>query len=231
MLHEAKLTRCEHCSTPFTPKTDERFCCQGCFYVSQVLHDDGLERFYELKGEKSVPPVGSKVFQDAHTHWLESAQNDAETDSHVRVASIELGIEGISCLGCVWLIEAVFKRQVGSSNIRIDPRTSTVGISWIPEQFNLAEFARNLQQIGYRLAPDAGNTAEYSGTRQLSFRLGLCGFFLMNTMLFTLPGYLGMGGDFFLAPIFQMLGALFATLSLVVGGGVLYRTRMEGATE
>lgn len=94
-----------------------------------------------------------------------------------------------------------------------------MGISWIPEQFNLAEFARNLQQIGYRLAPDAGNTAEYSGTRQLSFRLGLCGFFLMNTMLFTLPGYLGMGGDFFLAPIFQMLGALFATLSLVVGGG------------
>lgn len=220
MLREAQLTHCAHCGTPFTPKqADERFCCQGCHYVSQVLHDDGLERFYELKGDKSLPPVGSKVFQDAHTAWLETVQETAENSGHERVASTELNIEGISCLGCVWLIEAVFKRQTGSSNIRIDPRTSTVGISWIPARFDLAEFARSLQQIGYRLAPYSASSQPNDGTRQLSFRLGICAFFLLNTMLFTLPGYLGMAGDFFLAPIFQMLGALFATLSLVVGGG------------
>ena len=38
-------------------------------------------------------------------------------------------------------------------------------------------------------------------------------------MLFTLPGYLGMDEDFFLTPIFRLLSALFATLSMIVGGG------------
>ncbi len=219
MIIEDQLTKCEHCGTPFKPKADEQHCCQGCFYVSQVLHDGGLERFYELKGNKAVPPVGSKVFQDCDTEWLETLQLAQEAEAPTQVASTELRLEGISCLGCVWLIEAVFKQQSGSSNIRIDPRTSTIGLSWLKGIFDLPAFAKELQQIGYRLAPYSADDAALSSTRPLTIRLGLCGFFLMNTMLFTLPGYLGMGGEFFLAPIFQMLGALFATLSLVVGGG------------
>lgn len=219
MITEAELTRCEHCGTPFRPKNDECYCCQGCHYVAQVLRDDGFERFYELKGNTTLPPVGSKVFQEAATDWLEELQNDSEAAATARVASAEMGIEGISCLGCVWLIEALFKRQAGSSNIRIDARSGEIGLSWIPGKFDLPDFARELQQIGYRLTERATQSGEESSTRQLTFRLGLCGFFLMNTMLFTLPGYLGMGGEFFMAPVFMMLGALFATLSLVVGGG------------
>ncbi len=219
MIAEAKLTRCHHCGTPFKAKADEAYCCQGCYYVAQVIDDGGLQRFYELKGDKALPPVGSKVFQDCATEWLENIQVESEEKSKTHVASTELRIEGISCLGCVWLIEAVFKRQPGASNIRIDPRNSTLGISWIREAFDLSAFAKELQQIGYRLTSYSTDEAEVRASRQLTNRLGMCGFFLMNTMLFTLPGYLGMGGEFFLAPLFSMLGALFATLSLVVGGG------------
>lgn len=219
MIREAELTRCAHCGTPFRPQHDECYCCQGCLYVSQVLKDDGFERFYELKGNTTLPPVGSKVFQDTETDWLETIQDNAEESATARVASAELAIEGISCLGCVWLIEALFKRQSGSSNIRIDARSGEIGLTWIPGHFNLPAFARELQQIGYRLGKQSAGSADEFSTRRLTFRLGLCGFFLMNTMLFTLPGYLGMGGDFFMAPVFLMLGALFATLSLVVGGG------------
>ena len=219
MIREIKLIKCQHCGTPFHPKEGEEFCCRGCYYVAQVLEDSELTRFYDLKGEKTVPPVGSKVFQDCATEWLEAIQIDVEQDSTSNLCTTDLRIEGISCLGCVWLIEAIFKRQTGASKIRIDPRTCSLGIFWIRNSFDLSGFANELQQIGYRLAPKSADDTESNATHQLTSRLGICGFFLMNTMLFTLPGYLGMGGDFFLAPMFTLLGALFASLSLIVGGG------------
>jgi len=216
----ARLTPCRHCGTPFRPQSPEdAFCCHGCRYVSQVICDGGLERFYDLKGDRSVPPVGSRVFQVADAEWLDTLQQTAETQTGGPAAEAELGIEGISCIGCVWLIEAILKQQPGAASIRILPRDGRVRLAWRPGAFSLAEFARAIQRLGYRLSPYDTEAPRRNASRQLVNRIGLCAFFLLNTMLFTLPGYLGMAGDFFLAPLFQLLGAAFATLSLIVGGG------------
>ncbi len=214
-----RLTECEHCGTPFTPKADERFCCHGCQYVSQMLHEGGLERFYELKGRQALPPVGSQVFETTESEWLEVLQTQSETEGDPRFSNAELGIEGISCIGCVWLIEACFRQLPGALDIRIDPREGLLNLRWQSGVFRLDQFARELHKVGYRLRPSTLQSGNRNSSRQLVNRIGLCAFFLMNTMLFTLPGYLGMGGEFFLAPLFQLLGAGFATLSLVVGGG------------
>jgi len=210
---------CLHCGTSFIPKAEEDYCCHGCYYVAQLIEDKGLSRFYELKGNKAVPPVGSKVFHESDTAPLLAELESAEAATEKPVASERFSIEGISCIGCVWLIEAIFKRQPGAARALIDPRSNAVELTWQRGGFNLPDFAKELQTIGYRLSPYSEEATAANGTKQITQRLGLCGFFLLNTMLFTLPAYLGMGGDFFLAPLFQMLGALFATLSLFVGGG------------
>ncbi len=214
-----QLRKCTHCGTPFLPKADESYCCHGCYYVAQLIEDNGFNRFYELKGNKTVPPVGSKVFQESDTRPLRMEMERAENTTDKPVATARFSIEGISCIGCVWLIEAIFNRQSGAAHAQIDPRANAVELTWQRGAFDLPAFSAELQKIGYRLSPYTEDAATSSGTRQITQRLGLCGFFLLNTMLFTLPGYLGMGGEFFLAPLFQMLGALFATLSLFVGGG------------
>ncbi|MGB0744631.1 MAG: heavy metal translocating P-type ATPase metal-binding domain-containing protein, partial [Opitutales bacterium] len=211
-------TTCAHCGTPFTPREEEAYCCHGCHYVAQLLEDNDLTRYYELKGASSVPPVGSKAFLEIETETLEAVLRETEAATEQPVAVAKFDIEGISCIGCVWLIEAIFKRQKGSAAARIDAGSGAVELAWQRGHFDLPEFAKALQQIGYRLTvhnPDGSPAGE---SKKLTYRLGLCGFFLMNTMLFTLPGYLGMGGGFFLTPVFQLLGALFATLSLAVGG-------------
>jgi len=215
------LNDCRHCGTPFRPKApDEAFCCNGCRYVHQLLHEGGLERFYDLKGERSVPPVGSKVFQNDDPEWLADLQAERESAaSDHTTARAELGIEGISCIGCVWLIDAVFKRAPGAVAIRILPREGLVRLEWRKDTFSLAEFGATIGRIGYRLRPHAPGASSATTSSRLAKRIGLCAFFLLNTMLFTLPGYLGMAGDFFLAPLFQLLGAAFATLSMIVGGG------------
>jgi len=215
-----QLVACEHCGTPFRPReAEETFCCHGCRYVSQLLHEGGLERFYELKGGQALPPVGSRVFETFDGEWLEDLQEHCEATGESGIARADLGIEGISCIGCVWLIEAIFKQRAGASVIHLRPSEGFVRLGWRKGTFSLADFAAELRRIGYRLVPVEDADHARPVCRELAHRIGLCAFFLLNTMLFTLPGYLGMGGDFFLAPLFQLLGAGFATLSLVVGGG------------
>ncbi|MFU8847548.1 MAG: heavy metal translocating P-type ATPase [Opitutales bacterium] len=220
---------CAHCGTPFTPKEEEAYCCHGCHYVAQLLEDNDLTRFYELKGSKAVPPVGSKAFREVETATLEAVLREAEARSEKPVVSAKFGVEGLSCIGCVWLIEAIFKRQEGAANARIDARSGEVELSWQRGHFDLAEFARVVQQIGYKLTLYRKDASGPRESRQITYRIGLCGFFLLNTMLFTLPGYLGMGGEFFLAPLFNMLGALFATLSLAVGGSYFIQRAWQAA--
>jgi len=220
---------CAHCGTPFTPRAKEAYCCHGCEYVAQVLSDNDLTRFYELKGNKAVPPVGSKAFTEAEVTPLIAEIKRVESSTEKPVASARFSIEGISCIGCVWLIEAIFQRQPGSARVRIDPRSSAVEAHWQRGHFDIATFARELQKIGYRLSLYSDDPQAHSGSRQITYRLGLCGFFLLNTMLFTLPAYLGMGGEFYLAPLFQLLGATFATLSLIIGGGYFIQRAWQAA--
>lgn len=220
---------CSHCGTPFTPRAKEAYCCHGCEYVAQILSENDLTRFYELKGRIAVPPVGSKAFTEAEVAPLVSVLQRVEASTEKPVAHARFSLEGISCIGCVWLIEAIFQRQSGSARVRIDPRSSAVELHWQRGHFDIAAFARELQKIGYRLSPYCDDPSAASGSRQITQRLGLCGFFLMNTMLFTLPAYLGMGGEFFLAPLFQLLGAAFATLSLFIGGGYFIQRAWQAA--
>ncbi|MGJ8649772.1 MAG: heavy metal translocating P-type ATPase [Opitutaceae bacterium] len=222
-------TTCLHCGTPFIPKSDETYCCHGCYYVAQLLEDNDLTRFYELKGKQVVPPIGSKVFQESDTAPLLTEIQRSEANTDKPVASARFSIEGISCVGCVWLIEAIFNRQTGAARAQIDPRSSAVELNWQRGHFDITSFAQELQKIGYRLSLYTEDPSANNSTKPITYRLGLCGFFLLNTMLFTLPGYLGMGGEFFLAPLFQLLGALFATLSLFVGGGYFIHRAWQAA--
>ena len=215
-----KKSYCTHCGTSFIPKEDEEYCCNGCYYVAQLIREKKLDQFYELKGNTLIPPVGSKVFRNEDTETLVTAFKIAEAAPSKDSPFLRLSIEGISCIGCVWLIETIYHRQAGAGTISINPQNGFIELSWQRGAFDIVAFFRELQSIGYRIAPDSGDASNHSqGTGQLNHRIGLCGFFLLNTMLFTLPGYLGMDESFFLTPLFRLLAGLFATLSLIVGGG------------
>ncbi len=211
---------CTHCGTPFVPRAEETYCCNGCYYVAQLIEEKDLARFYDLKGDSAIPPVGSTVFQEADSAPLIAAVDSAEDASDPSPPSLRLSIEGISCIGCVWLIETLYKRQPGAGDIFVNSQNGTLELSWQRGAFALETFSKELQSIGYRIYPfDSQLSDDSKGSGPLAHRIGLCSFFLLNTMLFTLPGYLGMAEDFFLTPLFRLLSALFATLSLIVGGG------------
>ncbi|GHC05392.1 heavy metal translocating P-type ATPase metal-binding domain-containing protein [Cerasicoccus arenae] len=223
----SQTIQCDHCGTPFHPKAQERFCCHGCAYVYDLLHEVGFTRFYELKGNTSTPPIGTRAFRAVDVPWLKTAIQTAEDQATTPVVTAKLGLRGVSCVGCVWLIEAIFTAQAGAVSININARTGIIQPRWECGEFDAVHFAQELQRMGYEVVPPTDESASSSVARELAHRVGICGFFLLNTMLFTLPGYLGMEEDFFLAPLFKLLSALFATLSLIMGGSYFFQRTAE----
>lgn len=218
-----ELSECEHCGTPFNASKQKHFCCRGCEYVSKLIHQNELGRFYEIKGKDSLPPVGSSVFAHHNLQWTKDAQKAFESKTENEIVRGEFHIDGISCIGCVWLIDAIFKRKCGAIDSKLDAQSGQILLIWRRDIFKLKDFAEALSQLNYHLTPAKEDAKKSPASRQLVSRIGICAFLLLNTMLFTLPGYLGMSGDYFLSPLFHILGALFASMSMIVGGGYFIR--------
>ncbi|MES2475461.1 MAG: HAD family hydrolase [Verrucomicrobiota bacterium] len=167
-----------------------------------------------------MTPVRSRPFEEHDFSWLAPKVLEAEelAVSSKNAARLDLALEGISCVGCVWLVEKLFERHAGSVRAAASPSNGRLHLEWLPGQCELEPFLRELCRFGYVAAP-AGTAGGDFERRRLAARLGLCGAFALNTMGFSLPAYLGMPADFEFAGLFKLIAFLSATLSMLVGGG------------
>ncbi len=208
---------CKHCGTALTPTEGHpEFCSPGCAAVHAQIVREGLERFYALK-DRAVTPAGSGVFQPRDYAWLAEAAAAAE-DGAPKAAELILDVQGISCVGCVWLIERLFRRRAGAVRIEINATLGRLYWRWEPGRFDAVGFARELQAFGYLVGP-AGEKPGAAAAQGLRLRLGLAAAFAMNTMIFALPAYLGLERTSEFRPVFEALQAAFATAGLLTGGG------------
>ncbi len=211
---------CDHCGTPFVPRNpDDRFCCNGCAYVYRMLREEGFDQFYDFKAGV-IQPVGSRAFSEPDWSRIEPAIERAEAAAQATgsdTARAAFRIEGISCIGCVWLVERLFHRIPGGIRINIDAQSSRIELNWRVGVFDTRAFIEAISPYGYLLAP-VGDAPDASESRALGVRIGLTGAFAMNTMLFTLPVYLGMESTFPFARLFSMVALASATFSIILGG-------------
>ena len=241
---------CRHCGAALIDArmVDAGFCCAGCSYVFRLVHEHGLEGYYRIKDEVTAP-ADAAVFQPRDYAWLEDAQREAEggAGSHVRQAQcpepvegesrphlpipeLTLDVQGISCAGCVWLIERVFLQEPGARDIVVNAQYGTMRLRWLRGEFSAVSFARRLQALGYLAGPAGAHEAEPE-SRGLVKRLGLCAAFAMNVMLFAFPTYFGMEPSFEYARLFGLLALAFGTLSVLVGGGYFVGRAVQAARE
>jgi Cu2+-exporting ATPase len=215
----AAAVACRHCGAPL-PDAAARtsgFCCAGCAYVHRLVHEHGLDGYYRLKDAITVP-ADPAVFQQRDYGWLETAQREAEAAAAASIPFLDLDLQGISCVGCVWLIEKLFQQQPGARDIVVNAQLGRMRLRWTAGAFSAAEFARKLQAFGYLAGPASATAAAGGETRALVRRIGLGAAFAMNVMLFTLPVYFGMEHTFEYARLFGLLSLVFGTLSLLTGG-------------
>lgn len=216
----AAAKACVHCGTIFeAADAKDQYCCSGCAFVHDLIQQGGLDRFYDLKGAATIQPVGTRAFRPGSWDWLTRIASEAEQSAAASDASLTVKVQGLSCVGCVWLIKKVFEDKPGAVRIDISSSRGTADLRWQPGMFKMAEFADDLQRFGYLLVErssidDAGQNRSQADGR----RIAVCGAFAANSMAFSLPRYLGMPETFSLAPTFELIGALSATLAFAVGG-------------
>ncbi len=72
------------------------------------MNEQGLRQFYDLKGGQTLSPVPAQAMRELDYQWLE------DLVQAVPKPELTLSIQGLSCVGCVWLIEKVFSRRPGA---------------------------------------------------------------------------------------------------------------------
>lgn len=206
---------CRHCGA-LSPGGE--FCCSGCAYVYRLIHEQGLDAYYQVK-DAVTAPADPSLLTPRDYGWLTTAQAEAERTSGARTPELILGIQGLSCAGCVWLVEKLFTKEPGAGRISVNAQTGQLRLTWVAGVFDAAAFARTLQSFNYLLGPAGAERAERAESRTLVKKIGLLSAFTMNVMLFTLPTYFGMEATFTYAHLFATLAMGFGTLSLLAGGG------------
>lgn len=206
-------SNCHHCGGELEGSHDD-YCCIGCRLVARILRDEGLEKYYSLRGPRGEV-VGSTEKRDRK--WLEPIERHlTEADG---IARVDLDVQGLSCAACVWLIEQLFRREEGAFRVIVDPALGTLSMS-VAASFPLRRFVERIESCGYLLGP---TRKEERSDRGLLFRMGLCIAFAMNGMVVAVALYAG-ADQTALGPFFRALTFAFSCASVLVGGVWFFRS-------
>ncbi|MCC6649830.1 MAG: heavy metal translocating P-type ATPase [Candidatus Eisenbacteria bacterium] len=189
---------CTHCGLPvpaaLVAPEPPQFCCSGCQMAYQVLHDAGLERYYDMSERRNLAVAATGRAYDEFDHeafqqlWVRTRVDGLrETD---------LYLEGVHCASCVWLVERTPIAVPGVASAELDLSRGIVRLAWDPETATLASAARFLDTLGYRPHPFRGARADAlrrKEDREALVMIGVAGAISMNVMLAAVAIYSGWG--------------------------------------
>ncbi len=225
----ADREKCVHCGNPlgrFWDRDKGPFCCRGCLNVHLMIHQENLERYYDLKPASTAPSpnLRSDSFAWLDRLLVEKAESPLTTDGALH---LDLDIQGVHCTACIWLIEELFQRRKAGLALRINPTLGKVELVWDPTQGELKDFLTEVEKFGYRLGPSRKGGPKHS--RDLLMRMAISISMAMNVMMFSLSFYFGLAPeDGSLYQFFGWLSMLLATVSLIAGGGIFFRGAIAG---
>lgn len=214
-------TSCLHCHTPIPSSlAGNDFCCKGCEAVYGLLHREGLDRYYELAGDRRAP-VLEKSGPRSHS-WLEPLLERSE-DTGGSLCSLDLDVQGIHCAACVWLMDELFRREKGGVSIQVNPGLGKVRLAWKRGEFDAKGFISRVEDFGYLFGPSKKVSDE--SNRSLLLRMGATFALSGNVMLFSLAFYTGLTPeDGRVYELFTRLSIVLSTLVVFVGGWPFLRS-------
>ncbi|WP_240924028.1 heavy metal translocating P-type ATPase [Mariprofundus ferrooxydans] len=235
--------RCFHCGLPATGASacsgevagEERlFCCSGCLSVCQVIHEAGLDSFYQRikKQEASMePPPGEPA--DLDQYALQEVQQEFVRELPDGSKQAHLMVEGIHCAACVWLIEKALSGMDGVSRAEVNLVHHRLLLEWRAEQVALPDILKRLAALGYAAVPFNLESVEgklKQQNRQLLFRMGFAGFGAMNIMWISIALYAGAfsGISSEYRHFFHWVSWAIATPVLLYSGGPIISAALRG---
>jgi Cu2+-exporting ATPase/Cu+-exporting ATPase len=230
------MNSCIHCDEniviPVFGENDvekqEPFCCKGCLTVFNIIHQKGLENYYEIKKQSAIfkrrSPVEIKkqqfLFLDGDEFITEFAYRDLNN-----LLTMEFYLEGIHCLACLWLIEKMPELLPGVAQSRLDMKKSVATVS-ITDQGKFSEVASELNNLGYRphvlKRNQSSKDLKVKEERSMQIKIGIAGAGAGNVMLYAISIYAGADGNY--EKFFNLLTVIFAFPVLFYSATPFYQT-------
>lgn len=178
-----------------------KFCCPGCLAIAQTICDNNLEDFYRFRTEKNntaseiVPQELMEIEALDNPAILEPllSEQDKTSKQSDQDQQIILGVEGISCAACGWLIrEQISKRpEVSSIQVNITTRRATIRFN---KDAPLSPIIKQIRNLGYRAFPFSEDQQEKTinmEDRVYIKRLIVAGLGMMQIMMYATGLYIG----------------------------------------
>lgn len=184
-ITQAKLANCAHCGSSFSGPS--LFCCSGCESVYAILKKNNLLHYYDLKNANILPSC---------TIPIENKKENFSYLSEESSSSMQFYLEGIHCIGCLWLIEKLPSLLPGIKRAQLNYGQSIVTVHALPET-NFALVAEKLESLGYRPHPilNQQNPWEEHENKMMLARVGIAAACAGNIMLLAISVYGGATGS------------------------------------
>lgn len=210
----ATETSCEHCGLPTAYGV--RFCCAGCESVHALLAERGLTHFYELRDQYSFEkPKAVAVGQSV-------SNLDEELGAEARFY-----LEGIHCLGCLWLLEKLPELDARILSTQLDIAHQILTVKIRAGEIAWTEVLQLIGRLGYTATP-IGNTNGEAARRQSLrldlLRIGVAAFSAGNIMLLSVSIY--GGTDQFWGMRFGWLSLVLAIPALTFSAWPIYKSAL-----
>jgi len=194
-IARAITLECTHCGLPalgVEASDGSVFCCSACATAYAMINEHGLGAYHGFTERRSaaVTPSGRGFIDFDH----EAFQSRYVTRGADGLAHVELALEGVHCVSCVWLIERVPLLVTGVARAELDVRQSRASVTWDPASTDLSAIARTLDALGYTPHPYRGGARALlrrKEDRAMLVRIGVAGAIAANVMLAAVALYAG----------------------------------------
>lgn len=226
---------CTHCLGEVNPEDaiyDEIdgkrliFCCAGCNAIYRLIHEQGLDEFYEKRlGWRPGRPEIKEVREEEFKEFIKKLSED-----HLE---LEFILSGIRCASCIWLIEHLIKKSEGVIDIRVNYATHRARLRWNPQRINLTEILKKIASLGYTPKPaytTEGEDELRREKRDLLIRFGTASFFSMQLMIYASALYAGyfQGIEETYRRLFQLIAWALATPVMFYCGYPFMKNAIRG---
>lgn len=203
---------CYHCGEDL-PKIkyqadDHDFCCAGCMGVYKILAENNLCNYYAYNQNP-----GQQLAGESRLEYLDEPKIITQLldYKHEGLSMITFYIPAIHCSSCIWLLEHLYKINIGICSSRIDFLKKQVTIAFNHDEISLRQLVETLTQIGYEPLISLQDIVKENNRnldKALILKIAVAGFCMGNVMLFSFPEYFG------LSSVEHQFQSLFGWLNL-----------------
>ncbi len=193
---------CYHCGLPVESDAfrlqngseELHFCCNGCKNAYLLIQQEGLGGYYQSRTDFAARPDEKAIPEEALYRALQDRIASKGQQGGKTFLEGTFLIRGIHCASCVWLNEKILRGIDGVLSAEVQLVTSRVHLKWDPEKTDLAQLARAVAKVGYRLLPvqEKDNVELKKMSVDLLKKMAVAGFFTGNIMLISFSLYAGM---------------------------------------